>query len=276
LLLTRCLHLSVQRERAELAGRLRECEAAERAEGLRRAAATERILDVLARSDIEIVFQPIVDLKRGAIVGFEALSRFKAEPARSPDEWFAEAHAVGHGRDLELLAIDIAFRSLDQIPQDAFLSVNISPTLLVNGDFAEFMRGRDTARVVVEVTEHARIDDYESLSRSIAALRRRGIRIAVDDAGAGFASLQHILKLQPDIVKLDIALVRDIDTDPVRRALASSLAFFGNEVGARLVAEGIETQSEETALCDLGVHLGQGYFLGRPGPLPIAAEVGVR
>ncbi len=275
LLRTRALHLIVQRERSELAERLREREAAGYAEERRLTEAGRRIRDVLSRGAIEIVFQPILDLVSNTTVGFEALSRFSAEPVRSPDQWFAEANEIGLGRDLELLAIDVALRSLDRIPEDQFLAVNISPELLANGEFGEFMRTRDDTRLIVELTEHARIDDYSALTHSVAELREHGLRFAVDDAGAGFASLQHILRLQPDIIKLDLTLTRGIDADPVRRALASSLAFFGDEVGSRLVAEGIETQSEQMTLCDLGVRLGQGYHLGRPGPLPDFAYAGV-
>ena len=268
LLRTRSLHLRVQHERAELEERLREKEAAERAEEKRLVEAAIRIRDVLDRGALDVVFQPIVDLTGGEIVGMEALSRFSVEPLRSPDKWFAEAAEVGLGMELELMAIDRALELIRRMPNGAFLSVNASPQLLASGVLMKTGAVGHGSQVVVEVTEHARIDDYAPLTESLAQLRSRGIRFAVDDAGAGFASLQHILKLQPDLIKLDITLTRGIDADPVRRALTASLVMFGDEVGARLVAEGIETEAEQTTLCSLGVHLGQGYRLGRPASLP--------
>ncbi len=278
LLRTRTLYLIVQHDRARLAEQLREREATELAEERRLADVAARIRDVLTRGNIEIVFQPILDLVRNSTIGYEALSRFSAEPVRSPDHWFADANEVGLGRDLELLAIDIALRSLERIPEELFLSVNISPDLVANGELSVFLGSRAATRLVIELTEHARIDDYAPLISQVTELRKRGLQFAVDDAGAGFASLQHILRLRPDIIKLDLTLTRGIDGDPVRRALASSMAFFGNEVGAHVLAEGIETEAEQKTLCKLGVHLGQGYHLGRPGALrfPTSDEVAVR
>ena len=121
---------------------------------------------------------------------------------------------------------------------------------------------------MLEITEHVRVDDYGQLLDRLGRLRRAGIRLAVDDAGAGFASLHHILKLCPDIIKLDIVLTRDIDRDPIKRALASSLVSFSRDVGGTLIAEGIETAAELQTLVELGVPLGQGYHLGYPSPLP--------
>lgn len=268
LLRTRSLHLRAQHERAEFEERLREKEAAERAEEKRLVEAAIRIRDVLDRGALDVVFQPIVDLTSGEVVGMEALSRFSVEPLRSPDKWFAEAAEVGLGMELELMAIDRALELIRRMPNGAFLSVNASPQLIASGVLMKTGVVRYGSQVVVEVTEHARIDDYAPLNQSLAQLRSRGIRFAVDDAGAGFASLQHILKLQPDLIKLDITITRGIDADPIRRALTASLVMFGDEVGARLVAEGIETEAEQTTLCSLGVHLGQGYRLGRPASLP--------
>ncbi|HUV57731.1 MAG TPA: EAL domain-containing protein [Acidimicrobiales bacterium] len=268
LLRTRSLHVNLQRDHAELAERLRRHESARREEEQRLAEETERIATMIERRDITVVFQPIVNLESRSTIGYEALSRFSGEPPRPPDRWFAEANSVGLGRQLELLAVDEAIRALDRIPRDRFLSVNLSPELLANGDFEEFMHDRDGDRLVVEFTEHVRIDDYAPLVDSMKRLRRRGLRFAVDDAGAGFASLQHILKLRPEIIKLDIALTRGIDSDPARRALASSLVFFANETDARIISEGIETDDEQSTLHGIGVHLGQGFLLGRPGPLP--------
>jgi EAL domain-containing protein (putative c-di-GMP-specific phosphodiesterase class I) len=115
------------------------------------------------------------------------------------------------------------------------------------------------------------VEDYDALVRALDGLRSQGVRVAVDDTGAGYAGLAHILRLRPDIIKLDIDLTRGIDADPVRRALAASLVAFGGDIGATITAEGIETGEELEALRTLGVTCGQGYYLARPGPLPLPA-----
>ena len=228
----------------------------------------ERIRGVLKGDALSMVFQPIVELADGRIVGFEALSRFAAEPRRSPDVWFAEAAAVGLLVDLELAALRAAFSHFDRLPPDAYLSVNLSPETVPSPQLADLLAGLPGERIVVEVTEHAPVDDYDTLNDALASLRALGCRLAIDDTGAGFASLRHILRLAPDIIKLDITLTRGLDSDRARRALATALISFANEIGATLVAEGVETQPEVDALRALGVGLGQGYFFARPGPLP--------
>jgi EAL domain-containing protein (putative c-di-GMP-specific phosphodiesterase class I) len=273
LLRTRSLHLHLEDQRASLARQLREHEQREQIAAEHRRAATEQIRSVLDRQAIAIVFQPVVDLRDGSVVGLEALSRFEDERRRSPDQWFAEAREVGLGSELELAAIELVLVQLPKVPEDMFVSMNISPDYLANGLLNLALAGRWGHRVVVELTEHAKVEDYGPLLDAVHDLRNRGVRSAVDDAGAGFASLQHILKLGPDLIKLDLSLTRDIDSDPVRRALASSLVTFAFEVGALIVAEGIETPSELQALTDLGVTMGQGYFLARPGPLPAPTRV---
>jgi EAL domain-containing protein (putative c-di-GMP-specific phosphodiesterase class I) len=127
-------------------------------------------------------------------------------------------------------------------------------------------------RVVLEVTEHAPVSDYGRLNGSLGALRARGVRLAIDDAGSGFSSLQHILRLAPDFIKLDMALTRDVDNDLARRALAAALISFAAEIGAVIVAEGIETRAELETLRELGVRFGQGYYLARPEPFPSSDE----
>jgi EAL domain-containing protein (putative c-di-GMP-specific phosphodiesterase class I) len=157
------------------------------------------------------------------------------------------------------------------LPAQAYLSVNVSPATVVTGRVGEVVAEVPGERLVVELTEHARVADYDELADALKPLRTRGARVAVDDAGAGFAGLVHILRLVPDIIKLDIGLTRGIDQDPVRRALALSLVGFARDTGAGIVAEGIETAQELEALRDLGITWGQGYFLARPGPAISAA-----
>jgi EAL domain-containing protein (putative c-di-GMP-specific phosphodiesterase class I) len=181
--------------------------------------------------------------------------------------WFADAAAVGLGTDLELLAARSALELISVIEREQYLAINVSPATLVTDKFREFAFGVPLDRVVFEITEHEPVDDYDVVNALSRELRRRGARVAVDDAGAGYASLQHILKLEPDIIKLDIELTRHIDADPIKTALAGALASFAQEIGATITAEGIETGEELRRLQQLGISHGQGYYLGRPAPV---------
>lgn len=216
---------------------------------------------------LTMVYQPIVDLISGVVVGVEALARFALPPQRTPDHWFAEAVEVGLGTELQLMAVAQALPALDQIPDDIYMSVNVDPTTASTIWLADIVERWPAERIVIELTEHAPASDYPTLRESLEAFRRSGVRIAVDDAGAGFASLRHILELAPDIIKLDISIVRDIDTETSHRALASALVGFAREIGTELIAEGVETAEEAIALDALGVRLMQGYYLARPGPI---------
>ena len=235
-----------------------------------RQASRERVGRALSGQDdrLSIVYQPIVELLRGAVVGFEALSRFVSEPPRPPDEWFAEAAAAGLGVELELHALRAALGGLQRMPEGTYLSVNVSPPTAMSQGLFDVLEASACGRIVLEVTEHVGVEDYAALSGCLERLRARGFRVAIDDAGAGYASLRHILNMRPDIIKLDVGLTRGIDTDPARQALALALVSFREEIGAVLVAEGIETQREVDTLVRLGLRHGQGYHLGRPGDLP--------
>lgn len=227
-----------------------------------------RIRSVLDHGEgFSMSFQPIFDLREGQIVGLEALSRFAAPPPSPPDRWFAEAEEVGLGVELEVTAVRAAIERVDELPGGAYLAVNVSPAALVTDALREALAEAPGERLVVEVTEHARVDDYRELRQVIGEVRRSGARLAVDDVGAGFASLRHVIRLAPDIIKLDITLTRDIDSDPLRRSLASSFITFAAETNATITAEGIETREEMDALRTLGVGCGQGFFLAHPGPL---------
>ena len=218
-------------------------------------------------SQISILFQPIFDIETRRPVGVESLSRFAAAPARTPDRWFAEAAEIGLGIELELAAIRRAVLALAALPEDIYLSVNASPATILHRDFASVLDGLNAERVVLEITEHADVEDYERLLSALRPLRERGVRIAVDDAGAGYSSLRHILHIQPDLIKLDTSLTRNIALDPARKALAAALIGFARETGSQIVAEGVETGSELATLKSLGAEKAQGYFLGRPAPL---------
>jgi EAL domain-containing protein (putative c-di-GMP-specific phosphodiesterase class I) len=227
-------------------------------------ASRERIEQVLAPGGFSMVFQPIIDLDEGNCVGFEALARFPFEPIRPPDLWFEEAHAIGLGVDLELAAVDLALHLQRELPSDVHLAVNVGPATMMNAALLGSLRDADAQRLVIELTEHAEIGDYASLTQALSAVRSTGARLAIDDTGAGVSSLAHILKLAPDFIKLDRALTTGIDRDPVRRALASSLVRFADETGPLIVAEGIETTGELAMLQSLGIRYGQGFYLGRP------------
>ena len=216
---------------------------------------------------LSMAFQPIVDLEAGGTVGVEALARFRSIPLRAPDEWFAEAVRLELGTHLELATIGQAIHALPQLPEGAYLSVNCSHRAAAAPEI-EALLAPVAHRVVVEITEHEPVDDYDRLFGALARLRALGARIAIDDAGAGFATLRHTLQLAPDIIKVDISITRDIDHDRGRRALASALTSFADEMGMSIVAEGIETEAELKTLRSLGVRYGQGYFLAEPGPLP--------
>ncbi|WP_217705156.1 sensor domain-containing phosphodiesterase [Peristeroidobacter soli] len=213
-----------------------------------------------------ILYQAIYDLSTRRLAGLECLSRFRLEPQRPPDEWFAQAAGVGMVVDLELAAIRNALSALPSLPTDVYLALNCSPQTLLSGRLHELLLSAGLGRIVLEITEHDYIQDYPALLSSLAPLRAQGLRVAIDDAGAGYASLRHVLNIQPDLIKLDISLTRDIDSDPKRRALASALIAFARETQARIVAEGVETQAELRTLRQLGAGCAQGYFLARPMP----------
>jgi EAL domain-containing protein (putative c-di-GMP-specific phosphodiesterase class I)/CheY-like chemotaxis protein len=227
-----------------------------------------RIERVLAGDGLTVVCQPILDLATRTVVGYEALARFSAEPYLPPDRWFADAAAIGRGTELELAAIERALDLLPTIPGQAYLSLNASPSTISSPLLADrFQALGNLDRLVLEVTEHAPIDDYACLADALDPQRRRGLRLAVDDAGAGFASLRHILRLKPDYIKLDRTITELIDRDHSTRAIAGALTHFALETQATITAEGIETDAQLDTMRALGVTVGQGYLLGRPGPL---------
>ncbi|MBV8386141.1 MAG: EAL domain-containing protein [Acidimicrobiia bacterium] len=219
--------------------------------------------------DFRLVYQPIVHLDTGEIAGVEALCRFA--DGRSPEHWFQECAHLDLAAGLDLAIIERALADLPHLP-DGYLSINLSPSTLRDPRLAHQLRapGVPTDRIIVEVTEHARVNDYLEAQRVLGALRKGGIRLAVDDAGSGYASLRHILELRPDIIKMDQSITRDIDADPARRALATALVIFAGEVGASLVAEGVETDDELRALMDAGIYRGQGFAISAAQTLPLA------
>lgn len=221
------------------------------------------VLDLLADpAGIAVEHQPICSLSDGRVVGFEALARFPGREHRGVYEWFQLARDSGCGPALEAAALRAAFAQ-DSRPPGTYLSLNASPSTLLSPE-VQAVLDRDLRDVVIEVTEDARID-ADLLDAAVSPLRRRGARIAVDDTGAGYANLQQLVRLRPDIVKLDRELVASIDRHPEKRALVEALVSFCRRTGATLCAEGIERVEELVTLVDLGVDVGQGWFLARPG-----------
>ena len=229
---------------------------------------TDRVRDALEHGSITIALQPIIGLTTGNLAGVEALARFPDNGR--PDVWFAEAHEVGHGADLELLAVRRALAVLAGLPEQVFLSVNASPSLITDARLAALLGDPSVPlhRIVLELTEHIPVDRYGDIISALLPLRERGLRLAIDDAGAGYASFAHVLKLRPDTIKLDRSLVADIDADPARRAFVTAIVLLALELDATVTAEGIENVRELEAVAALGVDHGQGYLLAKPTTEP--------
>ena len=264
----RFLHSALQVQNAALSDELEELKEDDERIQREQHGHLARIEQVLAhKSALAMVFQPIVDLTDSSIVGVEALSRFAGKPLRSPDLWFEEAASVGLGPMLEMKAIAAALAQAAGLPEGAFLAVNVSPDLLLSGKLDYLVDDPICPRLVFELTEHVVVDDYGPIRSRIARFRNQGARIAIDDTGAGFSSMRHILLLQPEIIKLDQSLTHGVDHDPARRALASSLVSFAKDIGSDLIAEGVETADELQTLERLGAQWVQGFHIARPQPL---------
>jgi len=222
---------------------------------------------VLRDGSFTIVHQAIVGLRTGAVVASEALCRFTSSPSRSPEKWFRDAWRVGLGAELELAAAAAALRDLDRLPRQCRLAINVSPALFERPELVSVLGEVDASRVVLEVGAEVGTEDLSRAWQALAVLRRSGVQVAVNDAGRGSRGLSRIVELSPDIVKLDRALVGGIDSDPVRRSLATAVVALAGEIGAVLVAQGVETEDQLDLVSRLGIEQAQGYLLGRPGPV---------
>ena len=247
---------------ADLAGALFGRQVGDGREGRRLRTVIKRVIDEAAFAP---VFQPIVDMLRLRTVGYEALTRFT--DGVPPDVRFADAVAAGLGNDLEYATLQAALRASSGLPSGRFVHLNVSPGFVHSGAGLRTLLHGTRARIVLEVTEHAAVGDYAAFRTAIESIGRP-VLLAVDDAGAGFASFRHILELQPAFVKLDVSLVRGIDADPGKQALVAGMHHFALKTRRRLIAEGVETEAEADALRALDVRLGQGYLFGRPEPAP--------
>ncbi|HEX8306525.1 MAG TPA: EAL domain-containing protein [Jatrophihabitans sp.] len=229
-----------------------------------------RIDEVVRTGELTIAFQPVVSAQDLRVVGVEALARFGGDPLITPLQWFTDAELVDRALQLDLLAVRTTLSAAVDLPPDVYVAVNVSPATFAST--ALFTELRSTAirpdRLVLEVTEHSSIEDYGPLIEARMRLRAHGIRLAVDDAGAGYASFRHIVALSPDIIKLDRAIVSGVDKDPARSALVAAVVMFAHRSGATLVAEGVETTSELECLARLGVDTLQGHLTGMPTSAP--------
>jgi EAL domain-containing protein (putative c-di-GMP-specific phosphodiesterase class I) len=224
------------------------------------------ISDIIAGGGPEMVFQPIVDIRAQSsdgptVVGYEALARF---PLASPPEWLEAAGHAGKRLELELCAIASAVEGFGTASHPGFLTVNLSDQTLLSPEFLPSLNGMDPGLIVVELSEVALIKSYEVTRRAMDALRDRGVRLAIDNVGAGEIDLWSILRLQPEMIKIDMSLVRGIETDPTNRALVKGVAAMASDLGILVVAEGIEKAEERDLLVEIGIEFGQGYLLGKP------------
>jgi EAL domain-containing protein (putative c-di-GMP-specific phosphodiesterase class I) len=227
--------------------------------------AKDDVLEILGGPErLRVHLQPVVGLRTGDVWGLEALARFPGHPQPGPDAWFRSALRAGWGPALETVALCGALDVLDQLPEGMTLTVNLSPAALLRGEVTELLLDATPRRLLVEITEHDPVHDYPPLLRALSSLRAAGIRIGIDDFGAGHSSLRHVLQLAPDVVKLDISIIQHVDVDPSRQALVEAMLAFCGRVGAVIIAEGVEEPGELITLLELGVEYGQGWFLARP------------
>ena len=225
------------------------------------AASGERIREIIETCAFRPVFQAIVDLESGLPVGYEALTRFA--DGTPPDAVFAEATAAGVSVELEIATATAAMRAAGSLPPGQFIDINASPDFILAREPLRSLLMEWGDGVILEITEHIEVTDYAAIRTAIAAIGQH-VQVAVDDAGAGFASLRHILELRPALVKLDRGLISGVDGDPARQALVAGMVHFAARLHFTLVAEGVETPGERAALLALGVSRGQGYLFGQP------------
>ena len=233
--------------------------------------ARKRVEAMLDGHAVTMFQQPIHDLHGGHPVGVECLARFPDLNKRGPQAWFDDAGRSGLGNELEMTAVRCALETVGQVPDGIYAAINASPATILSGKLRETLEEDGAPNLVIEITEHQQVDDFAALAREVAALKPFA-RIAIDDVGTGYAGLRHLIELQPDILKMDMLLTRDVDSDPARRAIAAAMVQFSHDIGAKLVAEGIETPAERDTMQKLGVDYGQGYLFARPLPVVAAQQ----
>lgn len=226
-----------------------------------------RIEEVIGGEGLLPVFQPVVDLTNGLTVGCEGLSRFVDTRHGGPDRWFSDAFMVGLGVELEWRAASLMLPHLDRMGHSSFLAVNMSPATVLHLAHSQLCDSDLCSRIVIEITEHVPVEDYRAIHHAMDEMRSNGARLSADDLGAGYAGFRHLINLHPDIIKLDMSLVRGIDRNDAQQALARAMLTFADDIGATVIAEGIEEATELDVLREMGVPWGQGYYLGPPAPV---------
>ncbi|GFM20474.1 diguanylate phosphodiesterase [Mycobacterium sp. PO1] len=222
----------------------------------------DELESLLAQSNVlSVVFQPMVHLASGEALAYEGLTRFPPDSALTPQKWFTTARRLGRGVAIEHAALREVLTAATRIPDRYPVAVNLSPSAVLDPSIQELLVSVDRP-LIVEVTEHEPFP--ESFGADLEKLRGAGVSVAVDDAGAGYASFVQLLRLRPDIIKIDGELVDGIDENPVKRAFATALKALGAELGAKIVAEAVETPAQLDTLTRLGIEYGQGFLLGRP------------
>lgn len=224
--------------------------------------AIERVLSGIG---LRLASQPIVDIVHARVVGYELLARFSGPPEAPPDVWFRWAETFDMGAALDVRVVTIALAMRQHLPPDTFLTINIDPLHLNDVRLVEtFAAAGSLERIVIELTEHSAIDDYDAMVELLKPLRAAGAKIAIDDAGSGYAGLRWLLALSPDLVKIDRALIDHVDDDEIKTALVEMLGAIAGRIDAWVLAEGVERASELDVLMRMGVPLVQGYLLARP------------
>lgn len=255
---------------AEIAGELIEERELERETNSQHKYEIEQIIE---NNNICMYFQPIYCLHSNKIKGYESLARFLTTPYKTPDVWFQNAENIGLGEELEMLAVQNVMQSLGDFHEDSYVSINVSPKHVISGSLLKMLADFDCNNVVIEITEHSPIYDYNVMRQSLKPLKDKGARLAIDDVGAGYSSFQHILELEADIIKLDISLTQNINKDRSKFLLAKALLGFAKAINCTVIAEGIENNQELMSLKELGINNVQGYFIGKPSPLDDALNL---
>ena len=225
------------------------------------------VVELLTNEQFRIVYQPIIDLHHPdqPVIGYEALTRF---PSGSAYDWFGTAAASGVGLELQLATIKAAVSGFERMPSKVFLSVNASMDTLMSPKLKEALAGIAAQQVVLELSEETVIDNYTRAKVYLDRLVKMGYRIAFDDLARGRIDPWYLVRLRPAIVKIDISMISNIDQDPNKRTLLSNIKWLSDVLKSRIVAEGIERIEEKETVAELGIHYGQGFLLGYPGPLP--------
>lgn len=226
--------------------------------------ARRRVSQALADGQPRCAVQPIIRLADGELVGAEALARFSGTPRRGPDLWFAEAHEVGLGIELETVAVRVALTTLELLPELRHLSINVTQDMLLSGTLPALLDGYDGNRVLLELTEHVAVADYRPVRGAIDELRERGVGLAIDDVGAGYSCFRHIVELEPECIKLDRTFIEGIEIKRAWAAMARALIAMAADTGMLVIAEGIETDAHLALARELGAGYGQGYLIARP------------